>query len=353
MNKPKFALKGTLRIKKADLQVYRKVSTNSEKWEKTSLKLPEALQVVQLFKAHHNFPALIDKNNPQFLKGQLYQDKVQGARINILPDGRTVDKAYSLFAPHLTIHDEDSNEHWDVIYQNPNGAYAYVYTLDKKNKAVKAKYGKVKEFEKYYPLLEKKVTSALRDKKDELALAMYTLLKTYMRVGNEIYYKAHGHKGLTTLMKKDISIKGKAVTFNYLAKSGVPRKIVENFPPAYVARLQQQLKKLKNNDFVFANNVGHPLKEDKFKQAFKNYCGVEFYPHIVRSYYATNIVRGFLKQHKTASKEEVNSLFLSVAEKLGHKKFSKKKQQWEDSFNVTIHHYIEPSLVEKVKGIVR
>jgi len=353
MNKPKSALKGTLRIKKADLCVYRKSSDTAERWEKTTIKLPEALQAIKLFQAHHNLSALIDKKNPQFLKGQLYQDKIQGARLNILPDGRKVDKAYSLFAPHLTIHDETSNEHWDVIYQNPNGAYAYVYTLDKKDKAVQAKYKKVKLFEKHYPQLEKNVTSALRDKNDEAALAMYTLLKTYMRVGNEIYYKAHGHKGLTTLTKKDISIKGKTVIFTYLGKSGVPRKITETFPPAYVNRLQQHLQGLKNQDFVFTTSSGHPLPEDHFKRAFKNYCGVEFYPHIVRSYYATSVVKDFLKKHRTATKEEVKNLFLSVAEKLGHKKFSQKKQQWEDSFNVTIHHYIEPSLVEKVKGIVK
>jgi len=353
MIKPKPVLKGTLRIKTHDLKVYEKTSTKYNYWKNTSVKFPEAMQVIKLFRAHKNFHFLIDTKNPQFLKGQLCRGKVQGARINILPDGRKLDKAYSLFSPNLTIHDESSNEHWDVIYMNPNGAFSYVYTLDKKARAVKIKYAQVKNFEKFYPVLKKKVSSALKNKNDNLALPMYTLLKTCMRVGNEIYYKAHGHKGLTTLMKSDISIKGNTVTFNYLAKDGVPAIISDVFPDSYVSRLKQTLKLLKSSSFVFTNDSGHPLHENQFKMAFKKYCGTEFYPHIVRSYYATSVSKDFLKNHKSASREQVKALFLSIAEKLGHKRFSKKHNKWEDSFNVTIHHYIEPDLVEKVKGLVK
>ncbi|MCH8319116.1 MAG: hypothetical protein IIA88_11595 [Bacteroidetes bacterium] len=59
----------------------------------------------------------------------------------------------------------------------------------------------------------------------------------------------------------------------------------------------------------------------------------------------------FLKKHKIATKAEINSLYLEIAEKLGHKKFSKKSRLWEDNFNVTIHHYIQPELVEKINLI--
>ncbi|MBT3323639.1 hypothetical protein HN840_03045 [archaeon] len=346
----KETLPGTLRIKTKDLQVYEKTKSS---WKKSKVKFPNASQVIKLFKKSKNLKSLIDKNDPNFLKGQLSSEgKCQGARINILPNNKTLDKAYSLFANHLTIHDQKSNEHWDVLLQNPGGTYAYIYTLDKKSKAKLRKYKKVKEFDKHYPLIKRKVTLALKNKNDHLALPMYTLLNTYMRVGNEIYFKAHGHKGLTTLKKKDIKIKGKEVTFNYLAKDGVPRTIKKNFPPNYLRRLNKKLKDLKTDSFVFTGPNGHPLKDTKFKEAFKSYCGKEFYPHIVRSHHASLRAREFLKTHKTTNKKEMKEFFLSLAQDLGHKKFSKKENIWKESYTVTLNHYVDPELVEKIRALV-
>ncbi|MBT4174318.1 hypothetical protein HOC80_03950 [archaeon] len=335
---------GTLRIK-INLQVYEKTKKS---WKKSKNTFPEAKKVIKLFKAHKNFDFLIDKKDSRFLKGQLSEGKEQGARINILPDGRKLDKAYSLFAKNLCVHDQTSNEHWDVIYQNKGGTYSYVYTLDKKAKAKDRKYKKVKAFEKVYPILKKKVTSALRNKEDYMALPMYTLLKTHIRVGNEIYYKAHKHKGLATLKKKDIKIVGNDVVFDFIGKDGVPINIRKTFPASYVKRLKACLKKCK--DYVFVSDRGHVLNDHMFKLAFRNYCGKEFYPHIIRSYYATAKAKEFLKEHRKCTKDEMNLFFLSVAQGLGHKKFSKKSGLWEDSFTVTLNHYIEPNLVEKIKS---
>tara|TARA_Y100000310_G_scaffold77174_1_gene73746 strand:- start:2203 stop:3258 length:1056 start_codon:yes stop_codon:yes gene_type:complete len=340
---------GTLRIKAKNLGIYIR---KNNMWKKSKKKFSESIYAIELFKAHNNFDVLIDKKNPKFLKGQLSKEgKTQGARINVLPDDRKLSGAYSLFAKNLTIHDETSNNHWDVLYENFGGTFTYLYTLGKIKKSVKKKYKLVEEFGSNYSKIKRNVLAGLKNKKDKMAVAMYTLLTTYMRVGNEIYYKAHKHKGLTTLKKKDIKIKGNKVTFKYLSKGGVPRKITEEFPKTYITRLKGILKKLKKNDFVFATETRHPLKDKEFEKAFKKYCGTSFYPHIVRSYYATEKAKKFLKNHKTASKKEIGSFYLGIAEKLGHKKFVKKKHTWEDSSNVTIHHYIQPELVEKINNL--
>jgi len=395
---------GTIRIGK-DLKTY---EFHKGKWKTIKKEFPEALNVIKLFKSHNKFKELIDLKNSKFLKGQLYKDKVQGARINILPDGKKLDKAYSILAKNITIHDESSHDHWDVIYQNPNGKYAYLYTLEKRNKAVKNKYKKVDLFEKNYnkiqqnvskalnnekdiyalPLytllktymrvgneinyketghkglkkvelfeknyskIQQSVSKALNNEKDIYALPLYTLLKTYMRVGNEINYKETGHKGLTTLKKKDITMEKNKVQFNYLAKSGVPMNIEQEFPTSYINRLKEKLSKSKNNEFIFTSKENKPLKDTDFMKAFQNYCGQSFYPHIVRSFYATTEAKKFLKAHKKAKKEEIKELFNSIAEKLGHKRFDKKTSEWKDSFTVTIHHYIQPDLVEKIQKLV-
>ncbi|MFA5992456.1 MAG: hypothetical protein WC796_01985 [Candidatus Pacearchaeota archaeon] len=348
---------GTLRIGK-DLKVYEKTRSS---WKTSTKKLsnnfPETLKVIKLFKTHNNFKDLIDQKDPKFLKGLLLpNERAIGARLNILPNGKTLDKAYSLFAKNLTFHDESSHEHWDVIYQNPNGKYAYLYNQEKKQNAKKNKFKKVEDFEKKYTTLNKNVLSALKDKHDSLAVPMYTLLKTYMRVGNEMYYKADGHKGLTTLKKQDITInsKNKTVNFSYLAKDGVPMKINETFPEVYIQRLKEKIRNLKNSDFIFADENKKPLKDTNFMNAFEKYCGEKFYPHIVRSYYATKTAEDFLKQHNKqnpATKTEVKILFTGIAEKLGHKHFSKKENEWKDNYNVTIHYYLNPQILDKINAI--
>jgi len=346
MEKP--ILAGTVRIG-VDLKTYVR---KAGRWTSSRKQFPEAFHVVELFKAHNNFDFLVDKKDSTFLKGQMSPEgKCQGARINTLPDGRKLDKAYSLFATQLTIHDEKSNDHWDVLYKNPGGTYSYVYTLDKKAMLTKQKYRKVEEFERFYPILEKNVRQALQNPDDFLAVPMYTLLETKMRIGNEIYYKAHGHKGLTTLKKSDIFINGTMVTFKYKAKDGVPRKITRDFPKAYIKRLNELLQPIHDWDFVFTSITGHPISERRFKKAFKRYCGKEFYPHIIRSYYATRVAKQFLATHASATKKEIIQLFTSIAEELGHKKFSKKDQTWKEGYTVTIHHYIQPEVLEQVKGL--
>jgi len=340
--KPSFEL-GTVRFKKNG-QGYVKARFG---WKKSK----EFCQVVKLYKASGNLDLLVDQKDPKWLKGFLTKNgEVRGGRIFILPNGKKLDKAFSLFASDLRIHDQDSGDHWDVIFQNKGGTYAYCYTLEKKKEHSKRKYRKVWEFDKVHSKLLQEVEKGLRDKEDYLAVPLHTLLKTYMRVGNEIYYKAHGHKGLTTLKKKDVKVKGNLVTFNYLAKDGVPRLIEEKFSKTYIKRLQQLLKG-KRSEFVFtAPSSKHPLSEQYFKKAFMNYVGKEFYPHIVRSHYASKQVQEFLKGHRKISKEEMDQLFLDIAHHLGHRKFVKKKQQWEDSSSVTVSHYIQPELVEKVKS---
>jgi DNA topoisomerase IB len=343
---------GTLRIKASNLQPVKLTKSGYRKTKSTKM-LDNSLKAIKLFKAHKNLKLIIDKKDSRFLKGQLMPDgKCMGARINILPNGELVNKAYSLFAKNLIIHDETSSDHWDIMFQNPGGTPSYVYTIEKNIKHKKQKYKKVELFEKHYLKIIRKVSLALKNEKDHLALPMYTLLKTYMRIGNETYYKANGHKGLTTLKKSDIKIDGQNIEFTYLSKGGVPRKILEKFPVNYIKRLTKKLKPLKNTHFVFTNKEGKTLRDRHFKEAFKKYCGKEFYPHIVRSHFATTKAKEFLKKHKKSTKDEINFLFSTIAQKLGHKKFDKKSNTWKESHNITINYYIQPETVKKIKKLV-
>jgi hypothetical protein len=339
---------GTIRIKVKDLNPYEKTRNG---WKKIKKEFPEARQAAHLFKAHRKLKAITDTKKPQFLKGQLSpKGQEQGARINILPNGEVLEKAFSLFSPHLKLHDQSSHDHWDVLYQNKGGTWSYVYTLAKRKAHRAAKYKKVHIFEKHYATLKRNVMRALHNPEDFMAVPMHTLLNTYMRIGNEMYFKAHKHKGLTTMMKKDVKISGNVVSFNYAGKDGVPITVTQKFSSSYIKRLKGLLRGKKSNDFVFSKN-GHPMPEQEFKKAFTRYCGYEFYPHIVRSHYATMQVTKFLQDKSKITSDTAKKLFLSIAGKLGHKKFNKKTHQWQEHSTVTVSSYIQPELVEKVMAL--
>lgn len=338
---------GTIRIKVKDLKTYQKTAKG---WIKINKNFKEPLNVVKLYKAESNLDYLIDTNDPSFLKGGLSPNGEIGERIVFLPNGEKLEKAFSLFSERLTIHDQKSHDHWDVLYKNKGGTWSYVYTIKKRKEHLDNKYRKVHEFEKRYPQLLAKVKKGLQDKNDSMALPMYTLLKTYIRIGNETYFKAHNHKGLTTLTKENIFIKGNTVRFNFIGKDGVPATITKNFPDSYIKRLKYSLKE--KNKYLFSNN-GSSLNEHHFKEAFLKYCGKEFYPHIVRSYHATMKIKQFLSKNRKVTKDEVDKLFMEIAHDLGHKRFNKKTGLWEENYAVTVNSYVQPELLEKVQNRIK
>jgi hypothetical protein len=342
---------GTKRISATDLYIYKKSRSG---WNKTAKRNPAIFYIVRLYNAHNLMHNLLDAKDPRFLKGFVTPDGlIRGSRINILPDGKKLDRCFSLFSECLTIHDESSHDHWDVLYKNPSGSFSYLYTQEKKEKAAEEKFRKVKDFEKLYPKIEKNVIKNLHNFDDPHVMPIFTLLKTYMRVGSEVYYNAHGHKGLTTLLKKDIKISGNSVTFDFLAKDGVPMKITKEFPKEYISRLKNKLRGKNPNSFIFVHREsGHPLRDTHFKKAFKKYSGKEFYPHIVRSFYATHTSLDFLKKNNNPTKQEVKDFFISVAEELGHKRFDKKHNKWKTNYTVTLHHYVDPVIVRKIMSLI-
>jgi hypothetical protein len=315
---------------------------------KSGVEFADARAVVELFVKHKNLDMIRDEEDERFLKGGFCDGKVVGGRILFLPDGRKLDKSYSLFAPKLVVHDEKSNSHWDVIFQNPNGKFAYLYDLNKVRVSSKEKYRQVDKFDGCLSRLKRNLMRALES--DLMALPMLILLKTKMRVGNEIYYLKSGHKGLTTLKKKNIKISGNSVTFDYIGKDGVPQKLTERFSLRVIGRLKKVMRGRKANDFVFVDLNGKPLRDVAFENGFERYCGERFYPHIVRSHYATKEAEKFLKKNPGVDKYEARKFCLKLADKLGHKRFSKKIGDWEDSYAVTLHHYVRPELAEKLVG---
>ena len=57
--------------------------------------------------------------------------------------------------------------------------------------------------------------------------------------------------------------------------------------------------------------------------------------------------------HDSVQKSELLEFYRFLAARLGHKRFAKKDHQWKESYNVTIHHYIQPEVLDRLNALVK
>jgi hypothetical protein len=311
-------------------------------------------EIIEIYDKNNSTHLLLDEHSEEFFKGYIDpENKICGKRIKHLPTGKPLARGgFSIFAKNLHINKEKKFE-WDICFENESGLKTYLYSEDKIHIEKEKKAQIVDEFAKSYQTIIKKLKEDLIKTKQTKYLALYTLLKTLIRVGNLEYYHLDGHKGLTTLQKKDITINKNKVTFEFIGKDGIPQKIQKTFEDFYIQILINLLNKKKDEDFVFTNSKGIPLHSSTFSKILFKYTNKHFYPHIIRSYHADTKCKNFIQKHKTATKQEVNKQFDKIAKDLGHKKYNKKKKQWEVCHQVTTDSYIRPKYVEEMKNMYK
>lgn len=345
---------GSKKIKSTDLKLYEKQRFF---WKKYSNINQSSKDVYRLYEIYNRLHYICDEENSDFIKGHLtYDMKITGSRIKFLPNGKKIARGgFSIFSKHLTIN-TSTNFAWDVCYQNTSGTKTYLYSEEKVHLEQITKYKIVQSFKKNYKKIISKLQKDLIEKETIDYLALYTLIFTLIRVGNYDYYLVSGHKGLTTLQKKDIMILDETrVIFDFIGKDGVLQHIEKEFPKFYVDILKNRLKSIKKEDFVFADEKKVPLHSSRFSTILHRYTGEHYYPHIIRSYFADTNVENFIKnakRRKKLEKKDINNKLLDIANNLGHKKFNKKTGNWEPNYTVTIASYIYPPLLEEMKELV-
>ncbi len=324
-------------------------------WIKNPPLKKEILEILEKYDENNLIEEILDSHNKIFIRGFLDEkDKVSGGRINILPNGDKLARGgFSIFAKDLEFNFK-KNKLWDVCYTNASGSKTYLYSQEKVEIEQKEKAKKVDLFKKNYLKIIESLETDLENGIEYLGL--YFLLLTHIRVGNLEYYNHLKHKGLTTLQKKDIKIKDNLIQISFIGKDGIPQEIIKEeglTQSSWVKSLtllNLHLNKLKSSDFVFArDNV--PIHSNDFSKILFNYCGIHFYPHIIRSFYADSQSEIFIKENKKATKSQVLTLFKEIAKELGHKKFNKKNNSYEIDYKVTLTNYIRPIYVEKLKGL--
>ena len=334
---------GTKRINSASLKLCIKTSTS---WDYLDELSEDLNSIISQYSKNKTLHYLIDEKHPEFLKGSLSpENKILGERIKLLPEGTQIARAgFSIFAKNLRFN-KDPNHEWDVCYENTSGLKTYLYSEDKIHLEQEKKFKLVQKFSENYD----KIISNVENNLEKIEyLALYTLLKTFIRVGNYDYYLKNSHKGLTTLLKRDISVEGEKILFDFIGKDGVPHQIKKEFSEEYIVKLKKILSSRKKDEFVFTGLKGKPLHSEDFSSIFFNITQEHFYPHIIRSHHADSKCLDFLEGKIEIQDPE--KLFFQIAKDLGHKKYNKKKEQWEISPSITIKNYIYPEYVKKIRA---
>lgn len=349
---------GCKRVMTKDFSLYEKKTLF---WKKLK-QLPKSAKItIDLFTHYDNSQHLIDENFNKFLKGHLTpENRISGKRINILPNGIKLARGgFSLFAKDLKFNlSKDNLNSYDVSFENESGTRTYLYSIDKVHLEQEQKYKLVQEFDEFYEeILEKLDLDIDRFEDKRKYLALYTLIMSKIRVGNFEYFTHSGHKGLTTLQKKDLLInkENSSITFNFIGKDAVPQNIIVKYPEKYIIYLKDILSKIKKDDFVFSNKSGHPIEAVEFSDILFSYTNKHFYPHIIRSHYADRVCENFIRNNKNkkVTQENIDLKINEIAKNLGHKKFDKKTNSWQINSKVTIESYIYPPLIEQMKEMIK
>ena len=100
------------------------------------------------------------------------------------------------------------------------------------------------------------------DRRRVLAAIVRLIDQGQLRVGNERYTKAHGSRGVTTLIDDNVEFDGVRVSLEFEAKSGKSREI-ELSDPA-LARVVRQCEDIESQ-FLFCYRDGSPESDDEFQ----------------------------------------------------------------------------------------
>ncbi len=342
---------GSKRVKSSDFKQYTK---QNGRWLLSDDMSEETYEAVQHYLRERNVEALIDKDIDKFLKGHISAcGNPSGKRINELPNGKKLARGgFSLFAKNLKFN-LDGKSDWAVMYENYSGLKTYLYDEENVHLEREKKRKLVNKFIRFYPLIVERLERDLKLKRDIRHLALHIMIMTKIRVGNLEYLLHYGHKGLTTLQKRDITIKGNIIIFDFVGKDGVPQHVEKEFDTMTVRMLQKLLDKKQEGDFVFTGSNDLPLHGSVFSKILFKYTGEHFYPHIIRSFYADSKCRKFIRNHRSPTRKQVLGKFKEIAANLGHKKYDPKKKDWVADYKITISNYIRPEYVEKMKEMCK
>jgi len=160
----------------------------------------------------------------------------------------------------------DSMGHLQATGRDARGRKQYRYHDEWRLLRDRMKYGHVLDLADHLPVIRHRVERDLRrrglSRDTVLALVVWLLEATLIRVGNDEYVRENGSFGLTTLRARHVTVSGDSIRFRFRGKSGAHHDVTVT--DARAARLVRRCLALPGNGPVFRylDDSGEPRAVD-------------------------------------------------------------------------------------------
>jgi DNA topoisomerase-1 len=215
-----------------------------------------------------------------------------------------------------------------VVWNDKKGRKQYLYNKSWNSAKKDEKYDRMKSFVKKLPNFWKQVEkdNLSKDMKIRMMSYMFLVVKeTFIRVGNEKYYKQNGSVGLTTLRKEHMEISGKdKLKLKFKGKSHKEHELeIKN--PKLVKYLKGIVSKIKSGwIFTVSGTRITPIDLNRYLQQTIN--SKKFTVKDFRTIAANWIFIKVIKDlNETTFKKNMISAIKITAENLGHNPGTTKK----------------------------
>lgn len=236
-----------------------------------------------------------------------------------------------------------ANGHLQATGIDAKNRKQYKYHPDWEGARTITKFNRMILFGQALPILRQQVEKDLRQKnlneKKVIALVIYLLDKTAIRIGNSAYEKMYGSYGITTLKDKHVKIKGSKLKIRFNGKKGVLQDLeVTN---ARLARLVKKCRDIPGQElFQYYNSEGETksIESGMINQYIQEVTGMNFTAKDFRTWkasvYAVRTLMNLCEDKNTSTQKHLISCFDFVARKLGNSKAICRK------------YYVHPKIID-------
>jgi DNA topoisomerase I len=212
-------------------------------------------------------------------RGFTYRDS-RGARIT---DTSTLERIASLVIPPAWTDVwicPTANGHVQATGRDARGRKQHRYHPRWREVRDESKYARLAAFARSLPVIRRAVAADLSrpgmPREKVLALLVWFLETTYVRIGNEEYARTNGSYGLTTLTNKHVQVQGTNVRLRFTGKSGKPHDIrLTNRRIASIVRRLRELPGQELFQYVDAEGEAHPLDSSDVNAYLRDISGID------------------------------------------------------------------------------
>ena len=235
----------------------------------------------------------------------------------------------------------------------------WYYTVDYKKGATKEKFETVEELEKKIPTFRKTWLAYLKGGSSNPRSVPSTILEILYQFSARIGSGPKSHKGISSLLVKNVKVKPNGIVLKYLGKGDVPQQhiLMKNDPiqKFMIANILDYMKGKKPNDLLFTikNKSGKQIHVSgvMVNKFFRKLGAGNATVHKIRTLTGTRIFKDELqklnltKYKGKVSEADAKKLLIKLAEKVGEQLGHMKtfKGQAKVTGMTAIQNYIEPT----------